>query len=1179
MRNLSKVLALVLSLAFVMTMFSGALYTGKTYSDDADITSAAGKEAITVLSALDIIGGRTDGTYDPTGDVQRQEFAKMITIATTGEATGNFYNAAVPFVDAVAEWALPYVSYCYLNGIMVGHGNNVADAYGNVTGVQAVKMTLVALGYNPKAEGLEGINWKANTIKLAANIGLLKNLESYNMEAALNREGTAILVYNAIYTTVAGSKLTLGEKVFDLLDTRAILVANEKAALGANWTDILASDFKYDEVEYIKYNVAAANQSVFVYRDYEGAATMGGYYVPRAITVNLATGKADLGMAYRVLTTGAQNPTNTNEVRKLYAVLGEIEDSIDYKSVVSKADAMATKDFNAAIDKMVASAAAAMPGTTEADVQNNCFIDGAAKSYADVKAWKAANENSTAPFRYVDNDNDGTWDFVSVSTYTLGSVTKVTEEAYVISGIGTVKIADAGVELAEGDYVAKSALDGVAAYTKLEKFSGVVTAVNNNAEKLGIDKYTYTINGKTYKIADDAKSALVAATTEAANESLMGRGPAAVNAATLEYVVDGSWIVLVNATAETKWDTYAVLVDWYADILGMPQAYIFTEDNEYKHVLVKSINGNQVYNTLNSWGHYGIDNLSLVKVYFDADGYAAIYDYDVALTSDVAKLQDIEYTNVNDTVNYWYNGNDIYMWDNGVVFVSNGEDLKAFYVDEFKTAGGFNWGFINEDAKLYDDELVIATRNTNGTATLKAALVKVPGQMVIPGLQLREGQIWGTIMDVTNVAYTDEDGVYTYTVKILQPWSTATTEITVSTENNPYYTFDKGDIYKLWMDSDSVVRRWELALGKDADNDYVGNDNNGIELKNVTAKRAFYADGVYYVEIEDDNFLTLTIDANTALYTVENLFTDSIKATDYAGVFAALADVYEKDYILWADIDPATGYAYSVWIDKAASLYVTADVTLDYNEDTRTATYTITDVDGVVKTVVDKDVNPDDLKMMDGETVKNVKVSVKLDHATGLYVPTTADSACIALSTVGTLSKLYGVDAVYAQDIQWGKEFVDGALADQSWAVSISTNSANSTYETVYAQHGTDIYWVRENAIRVEKLAAYTHNDQKANVTDVYEEIKSGFVGSFTSLEFNPNNLSKTVAHEDAYTYEQIMIIYQDLNNDGKADVNEDGYKYVDTIILIDLDTATAANQPGNEAYPYVAPADTGVQG
>ena len=80
MKNLKKVLALVLSLAFVLTMFAGAITTvpeTTNFSDAADMT-AAGSEAVNVLSALGVVAGYPDGSFQPASLVTRAEFAKMM---------------------------------------------------------------------------------------------------------------------------------------------------------------------------------------------------------------------------------------------------------------------------------------------------------------------------------------------------------------------------------------------------------------------------------------------------------------------------------------------------------------------------------------------------------------------------------------------------------------------------------------------------------------------------------------------------------------------------------------------------------------------------------------------------------------------------------------------------------------------------------------------------------------------------------------------------------------------------------------------------------------------------------------------------------------------------------------------------------------------------------------------
>ena len=70
MKNLKKVLALVLAFACAFTMFAGAAFT-----DQADIQQT---EAVDMLAALGVINGYTDGSFKPNETISRAEAAKMI---------------------------------------------------------------------------------------------------------------------------------------------------------------------------------------------------------------------------------------------------------------------------------------------------------------------------------------------------------------------------------------------------------------------------------------------------------------------------------------------------------------------------------------------------------------------------------------------------------------------------------------------------------------------------------------------------------------------------------------------------------------------------------------------------------------------------------------------------------------------------------------------------------------------------------------------------------------------------------------------------------------------------------------------------------------------------------------------------------------------------------------------
>ena len=88
MKNLKKVLALVLAFACAFTMFAGAAFT-----DQADIKAT---DAVNMLSSLGVITGYTDGSHQPNKVVTRAEMAKMILLYATTRSMTLLIRATIP---------------------------------------------------------------------------------------------------------------------------------------------------------------------------------------------------------------------------------------------------------------------------------------------------------------------------------------------------------------------------------------------------------------------------------------------------------------------------------------------------------------------------------------------------------------------------------------------------------------------------------------------------------------------------------------------------------------------------------------------------------------------------------------------------------------------------------------------------------------------------------------------------------------------------------------------------------------------------------------------------------------------------------------------------------------------------------------------------------------------------
>ncbi len=192
MKNLKKVLALVLAFACAFTMFAGAAFT-----DQADIK--VDSDVVDTLVPLGVIEGFEDGSFQPNGTVTRAQMAKMIYVLRTGNSDASAYNDdKTSFTDIGSHWARGYIKYCQSLGIIAGKSNTKFCPNDKVTAQEAAKMLLVTLGYNAEKAGLTGAGWAAKTNALADENGLLEDVNT-SFTTACPRQYAAQLIYNAIF--------------------------------------------------------------------------------------------------------------------------------------------------------------------------------------------------------------------------------------------------------------------------------------------------------------------------------------------------------------------------------------------------------------------------------------------------------------------------------------------------------------------------------------------------------------------------------------------------------------------------------------------------------------------------------------------------------------------------------------------------------------------------------------------------------------------------------------------------------------------------------------------------------------------------------------------------------------------------------------------------------------------
>ena len=264
MNNLKRVLSLALS----GIMLVGMMAIGASAADFVDADEIVHNDAVNILVALNVINGKDDGShFDPTGDVTRAEMAKMIAVAMNGGTDANTGVKGTPsFTDIKGHWAESYIEYCYDLGIISGRGDGTFDPGANVTGLEATKMVLTALGYDATAYRLTGAAWAVRTDELArkADPSLYDELSGVVMATPASRDVAAQLIWNGLQNTTRrvtpstntstgevtwsyGSGQMMLKERYDAEIMIGTFTGNDKTNDSAEAGQIVVTRFYYDE--------------------------------------------------------------------------------------------------------------------------------------------------------------------------------------------------------------------------------------------------------------------------------------------------------------------------------------------------------------------------------------------------------------------------------------------------------------------------------------------------------------------------------------------------------------------------------------------------------------------------------------------------------------------------------------------------------------------------------------------------------------------------------------------------------------------------------------------------------------------------------------------------------------------------------------------------------------------
>jgi len=297
MKNLSKVLALVLVVAMV---FSLAVSAGAaaSFKDDASVEY---KEAVQLLAALDVLNGYdTDGdgkgdTFKPGKNITRAELTVMLSYLVANEDSeygmysditklNKDYKSLCTFADSKDHYAAGFIAFCYGNGYISGRNADTFDPAGNVTVAEAAVMLLRVMGYDA---AIEEFGTTANTVKgynlqlTARNAGLLNGLTDVDFFAPATREQVAQLFLNALDSNVVEYTKVMNTYVIDYVD----YYINYGFTVGG--TDYFGQDLNYKKLVNVCFQSVA---KVDVTNEYGHAGHQWVSYPTYTETVNPQTG-------------------------------------------------------------------------------------------------------------------------------------------------------------------------------------------------------------------------------------------------------------------------------------------------------------------------------------------------------------------------------------------------------------------------------------------------------------------------------------------------------------------------------------------------------------------------------------------------------------------------------------------------------------------------------------------------------------------------------------------------------------------------------------------------------------------------------------------------------------------------------------------------------------------------
>ncbi|MCL2030408.1 MAG: S-layer homology domain-containing protein [Oscillospiraceae bacterium] len=211
MRNLKKLLALMLATAMVLSV--GSIASANTIEDapDADASAALLAQygdlekdyagAVQFMLDLEIVkGDAATGELHLALPYTRVQFAALLYISQNGgKSIPAVYTTMQPYFSDISSshWGYGYANWAGVTGLFEGTGENQLAPDKEITLVEGLLAVMKALGLRTDLEGIDGLSWDGAAqrfvISLAYELGLFKNLMTLDADGILNRAEAFLL--------------------------------------------------------------------------------------------------------------------------------------------------------------------------------------------------------------------------------------------------------------------------------------------------------------------------------------------------------------------------------------------------------------------------------------------------------------------------------------------------------------------------------------------------------------------------------------------------------------------------------------------------------------------------------------------------------------------------------------------------------------------------------------------------------------------------------------------------------------------------------------------------------------------------------------------------------------------------------------------------------------------------